>query len=155
MSDTPNETMVVIIDYGDGSDPEEHVVTAGYFHFHPAVDEEKHLPTITLKDDAGDDDDDEEDREPTDEETERDQTLMAQGLDTEIQDADVVEDDAEQPEQSSAPAGFDPSAHNVQDVKDYVTSNPGEAKAVLDLEVASQNRVTLVSWLESFISSSE
>jgi len=127
MSNEQPESMTIRIDYGDGTEPEEHVVTAGFFHFHPAVDEEKRIPTVTV---VGEDD-------------------QASEPDNDgIEDADVVEDD--ESEHPDVAAGFDPSAHNVQDVKDFVQSHPDEAQAVLDLEVASQNRVTLVSWLESF-----
>jgi len=42
---------------------------------------------------------------------------------------------------------FDPSEHNIEDIKKYVGDNPGEVQRVYDLEVAGKNRTSLVDWL--------
>jgi hypothetical protein len=47
-------------------------------------------------------------------------------------------------------AGFDPAAHTVQEVQDYVLENPDQAEGVLALEEEGKSRVTLVTWLENF-----
>jgi len=47
--------------------------------------------------------------------------------------------------------GFDPAAHTITEVEDFVNEHPDEAIDVLDLEEAGKNRVTLVAWLENFI----
>lgn len=56
----------------------------------------------------------------------------------------------EEPEEPSIDVAYDPGAHNVQEVEDFVTQNPDERDAVLAVEQAGRNRVTLVSWLENF-----
>lgn len=48
---------------------------------------------------------------------------------------------------------FDPSDHNVQAVKDFVTEYPDTASDILDAEAAGKNRSGLLSWLEAFIES--
>jgi hypothetical protein len=62
-------------------------------------------------------------------------------------DGEVQETESEH---SEAPVGFDPSAHTVQEVEEYVTNNPDRADEVLIAEEEGKNRVTLVSWLENF-----
>ena len=42
---------------------------------------------------------------------------------------------------------YDPADHNIDDVKKHVTENPDSRAAVLALEQAGQDRVTLVEWL--------
>jgi hypothetical protein len=54
-----------------------------------------------------------------------------------------------EPESEGVGAGFDPAAHTVSEVEDYVNDNPDQAGAILSLEQEGKNRVTLVSWLES------
>lgn len=44
--------------------------------------------------------------------------------------------------------GFDPGAHTVAEVLDYVAENPDERATVLALEAAGQNRSTLVAQLQ-------
>jgi hypothetical protein len=55
-----------------------------------------------------------------------------------------------EPPPPEIPVGFDPGAHTVNEVEDYVTAQPDERDAVLAAEQAGRDRVTLVSWLESF-----
>jgi len=101
--------MRVRVEYNDGSEPEELVVTDGSVHFHPYPegDTEKHDVNVeVLEADEGD--------EPS-------------------------------------PEAYDPGAHTVGEVEDYVSSHLEEAKAVLDAEVAGKNRSTLVSWLQATI----
>jgi len=47
--------------------------------------------------------------------------------------------------------GFDPYNYTVAEVIAWVDENPGEAQAVLDLEVEGKNRSTLVSHLEAMV----
>ena len=54
-------------------------------------------------------------------------------------------------ESSDAPVGFDPSAHTIAEVEEHVTNNPDQAEAVLIAEEEGKNRVTLVTWLENFM----
>jgi hypothetical protein len=56
-----------------------------------------------------------------------------------------------EPAKASGDGGFDPADHTVDEVKDHVRSNPGEAEAVLESEESGEGRVTLVSWLRSQI----
>lgn len=44
---------------------------------------------------------------------------------------------------------FDPSAHTVEEVKQYVIDYPDDLADVIAAEKAGKNRVTLVEWLES------
>ncbi len=113
--------MKVLVDYDDGTEPEEHEVTDGYFHFHPFEegDEEKHSASVEVL---------EEDEVPEDEEI-------------------IEEEDGDEPE---IPAGFDPGAHTISEVEEYVEDNPGERDNVRSLEEAGKGRVTLISWLDSF-----
>lgn len=55
------------------------------------------------------------------------------------------------PEPEPEPTKSYPDDYTVQEVQDYVTANPSEATAIRDAEVAGQNRITLVDWLNSFI----
>ena len=48
-------------------------------------------------------------------------------------------------------ADFNPSEHNVDEVKTHVEENPQDAQDVLDAEKAGNDRSTLVSWLETFV----
>lgn len=50
-----------------------------------------------------------------------------------------------------AEAGFDPAAHTVAEVEQYVADHPDEAEQILDLEEEGKNRTTLVSYLESVL----
>jgi len=43
---------------------------------------------------------------------------------------------------------YDPSEHTVDEVKEYVTDNPGQAGEVLAAEQAGKNRTTLTDWLD-------
>jgi uncharacterized phage-like protein YoqJ len=47
--------------------------------------------------------------------------------------------------------GYDPAAHTVDEVKEFVTQHPEELQAVYDTEVAGKNRATLINWLEENI----
>jgi hypothetical protein len=60
--------------------------------------------------------------------------------------------DEEEPEEEETEvgAGFDPAAHTIPEVEEYVNENPDQADAILALEQAGKDRVTLVSWLENF-----
>jgi hypothetical protein len=51
---------------------------------------------------------------------------------------------------AGAPVGFDPAAHTVDEVEEYVTEHPDLAQDVYDAEVEGKNRITLVTWLEDF-----
>lgn len=56
------------------------------------------------------------------------------------------------PEIADAPAEpgpFDPSEHNIDDVKAHVDAYPDELDAVLAAERDGKDRSTLVEWLES------
>lgn len=46
----------------------------------------------------------------------------------------------------AAPLGFDPSAHNVDEVKAYVEANPGERASIAAAEAAGKNRTSLADW---------
>lgn len=48
-------------------------------------------------------------------------------------------------------SAYDPSEHNVEEVKAHVEENPAEAAAVLEAEKAGDARVTLVSFLEKVV----
>lgn len=54
-----------------------------------------------------------------------------------------------EPEQQDLGAGFDPAAHTVQEVEDFVLENPDQAESILALEEEGKGRVTLITWLES------
>jgi hypothetical protein len=61
--------------------------------------------------------------------------------------ADEFDPDA--PDQEwEADAAFDPAAHTVTEVIGYVEDNPDQREAVLELERAGKDRVTLISHLE-------
>lgn len=47
------------------------------------------------------------------------------------------------------PQAFDPSEHNIDDVKAHVGAHPDELDAVLAAERDGKDRSTLVEWLES------
>ena len=49
------------------------------------------------------------------------------------------------------PVGFDPGAHTVAEVEEYVDQHPEQAQELLDAEIAGKNRTTLVSYLEGLI----
>ena len=59
-------------------------------------------------------------------------------------------DTGDEDSSAGANAGFDPAAHTVSEVEDYVTANPDQRDAVLVLEEEGKDRVTLVAWLENF-----
>jgi hypothetical protein len=42
---------------------------------------------------------------------------------------------------------FDPSKHNIEDVKKYVTDHPDQVQAVYDAEAEGKNRSSLLDWL--------
>ena len=44
--------------------------------------------------------------------------------------------------------GYDPAAHTVDEVKEFVTEHPDELQDIYDAEVAGKNRATLITWLE-------
>lgn len=45
--------------------------------------------------------------------------------------------------------GFDPAAHTVVEVEEYVTDHPDERTAILEAESAGKNRTTLIEWFAS------
>lgn len=47
--------------------------------------------------------------------------------------------------------GFDPAAHTVAEVMEFVNDNPDEARSMYDAEVAGKNRASLLSQLEPLI----
>jgi len=47
--------------------------------------------------------------------------------------------------------GYDPAAHTVAEVEDFVTEHPDEAQDIYDAEVVGKNRATLVNWLEEVL----
>jgi len=71
----------------------------------------------------------------------------------------VEEGGGEAPQQQSAggdvEVGYDPAAHTVAEVEEFLADHPDEAQAIYDAEVAGKNRVTLVEWLEDLLTSSE
>ena len=46
------------------------------------------------------------------------------------------------------PVGYDPAAHTVGEVQDYVNEHPEQLEEMYEAEVAGKNRTTLVTWLE-------
>jgi hypothetical protein len=54
----------------------------------------------------------------------------------------------EPPPEGEVSVGYDPAAHTVDEVKEFVTEHPDEAQAMYDAELAGKNRATLISWLE-------
>ena len=50
-----------------------------------------------------------------------------------------------------ASAGFDPAAHTVAEVEQYVDEHPEEAEQILQLEEEGKARVTLLTYLESLV----
>lgn len=44
--------------------------------------------------------------------------------------------------------GYDPAAHTVAEVEEFVTAHPDQLQEIYDTEVAGKNRATLVNWLE-------
>lgn len=53
-----------------------------------------------------------------------------------------------QPRSLMAP--YDPGAHTVAEVEQYVTDNPDQVEEVYALELEGKNRSTLIAWLEAF-----
>jgi hypothetical protein len=56
--------------------------------------------------------------------------------------------DEPEPEASDVGAGFDPAAHTVAEVEDFVNEHPDQAEAILDLEEEGKARSTLIAFLE-------
>ena len=57
-------------------------------------------------------------------------------------------DEEEQPEgESTLQVGFDPAAHNVEEVKAYAEEHPDDVAELLEAEEAGKNRSSLVSFL--------
>jgi len=50
---------------------------------------------------------------------------------------------------------YDPADHTVEDVKAYVTENPEQADAILELELNGKGRSGLLSFLDNFTPESE
>lgn len=63
----------------------------------------------------------------------------------------TISDLSEDPDEEAEPEAYDPGAHTVTEVQDYVTANPGQAQAVRDAEAAGKNRSTLLTWLDGVI----
>jgi hypothetical protein len=59
--------------------------------------------------------------------------------------------DGEPEGEPESTAGFDPAAHTVAEVEEYVEEHPDEVAAILELEEAGKNRSTLISYLEGLI----
>ena len=55
------------------------------------------------------------------------------------------------PSTPEVPVGFDPAAHSVPEVMEYVNDHPDQAGEIYDAEVAGKNRTTLLSQLEPLI----
>jgi hypothetical protein len=53
------------------------------------------------------------------------------------------------PDAPPAAAPYDPGAHTVAEVQDYVTAHPGERSAILEAESTGKNRVSLIEWFAS------
>jgi hypothetical protein len=49
----------------------------------------------------------------------------------------------------AAPTPYDPGAHTVAEVQEYVTAHPDERSAILEAESAGKNRVSLIEWFAS------
>jgi len=45
---------------------------------------------------------------------------------------------------------FDPSDHNTEEVKEYVTAHPETGEAILELELNGKQRSGLLTWLDTF-----
>jgi hypothetical protein len=50
---------------------------------------------------------------------------------------------------------YDPADHTVDEVKAYVTENPEQADAILELELNGKGRSGLLSWLDNFNTENE
>ena len=66
----------------------------------------------------------------------------------EVEEPQQVAEPEEAEEVEETGEEFDPSDHNVDEVKAYVADNPDEVGAVLAAEKAGKNRSTLVEALE-------
>jgi len=64
-----------------------------------------------------------------------------------LQSAPPSGDDGEE----EIPVGYDPAAHSVDEVKEFVTEHPDEAQDIFDLEETGKARVTLLDWLNDFL----
>ena len=47
------------------------------------------------------------------------------------------------------PVGYDPAAHTVGEVQEYVSEHPDQLEEMYEAEVAGKNRSSLVTWLEN------
>lgn len=61
-------------------------------------------------------------------------------------EAATDEDDEDDEDDEEA---YDPGAHTIAEVQQYVTDYPDELEAVTAAEKSGKNRTTLVNWLES------
>jgi len=116
--------MRVLVNYNDGTEPEEIDVTPGSVHFHPYPegDTEKHEVTVEV---LGVDPLAPPEPEPEDE-----------------YDPDAPDQDYE------VQVGYDPAAHTVTEVIGYVEDNPDQLEDVIAAERAGKDRVTLITHLE-------
>ena len=71
--------------------------------------------------------------------------MVEEGVDAESQSAVVTEDE----HTTDVQPGFDPAAHTVAEVEDYVLDHPDEIETILDMEEEGKNRSTLVAYLEA------
>ena len=69
------------------------------------------------------------------------------------QQREPEESAADEEEESSpeVPIAFDPAAHTVAEVEEYVDQHPDQVQELLDAEVAGKNRTTLVNYLQTLI----
>ena len=47
------------------------------------------------------------------------------------------------------PVGYDPAAHTVSEVQDYIIDHPDQLDEMYEAELAGKNRTTLITWMES------
>lgn len=57
----------------------------------------------------------------------------------------------DEPDEPDIPVGYDPAAHTVEEVKQFVMDHPDEAQDIYDAEVAGKNRSTLLAQLEAVL----
>jgi hypothetical protein len=57
-------------------------------------------------------------------------------------------DEEGEEEASDVDVGYDPAAHTIDEVKEFVTEHPEEISDIYDTEEAGKARVTLLEWLQ-------
>lgn len=61
----------------------------------------------------------------------------------------IPEPHPEQQPAKTEPKSYDPGAHTISEVQEYVTAHPDERSAILEAESANKNRTTLIEWFAS------